>query len=68
MSHLPQPSTSSALAVLGRRVVTGLVLVAVALLALKVVVGAVIGMVTTLLTIAAIVGLIVGGVWISRRL
>ncbi len=68
MSHLPQPSTSSALAVLGRRVVTGLVLVAVALLALKFIVGAVIGLITTVLTLVAIAGLIIGGIWISRRL
>ena len=68
MTHLPQPSTSSSLAILGRRLVAGLVVIALALLALKLVVGFVIGLVTTVLTIAAIVGLIIGGVWISRRL
>ncbi len=67
MSHLPQPSTPGTLAALGRRVVVGLVLVAVALLALKFIVGAVIGLVTTLLTLAAIVGLVVVGAWALRR-
>ncbi len=68
MSHLPQPSTSGTLAVLGKRVIAGLVIVAIALLALKFIVGAVIGLITTLLTIAAIVGLLVGGAWALKRL
>ncbi|HEX8102830.1 MAG TPA: hypothetical protein VF533_09470 [Solirubrobacteraceae bacterium] len=68
MSHLPQPSTSGTLAALGRRVVAGLVLVAVALLALKIIAGFVIGLVTTVLTLAAVIGLVVVAIWAYRRL
>jgi len=65
---LPQPRSSSALAVLGKRFVLALAVVAVGLLALKFVVGLVIGLLTTVLTIVAVVALVVAGVWAARRL
>jgi len=67
-SQLPQPRTSSALAVLGRRFVAALALLAVGLLVLKFAVGLVIGLVTTVLTVVALVALVVAGIWAYRRL
>ena len=65
---LPQPGTSSALAVLGKRFVVALALVAVGLLALKLVAGFVIGLLTTVLTAVAVVALVVAAIWAGRRL
>jgi hypothetical protein len=53
---------------LGKRAVAYLVLIAVALIALKIIGGVVIGLVTTLLTVAVVVALIFAAVWAFRRL
>ena len=52
----------------GKRAVAYLVLIAVALVALKVIGGIVIGLVTTLVTVAVVVALVVAAVWAFRRL
>ena len=67
-SQLPQPRTSSAIAVLGRRFVAALVLLAIGLLVLKFAVGFVIGLVTTVLTVVAVVALVIAGLWAYRKL
>jgi len=61
----PQAGT---LETLGKRAVAYLVLIAVALVALKVIGGIVIGLATTLVTVAVILALIAGAVWAARRL
>ncbi len=61
----PQAGT---LETLGKRAVAYLVLIAVALVALKVIGGIVIGLATTLVTVAVILALIAGAVWAVRRL
>ncbi|MDP9383837.1 MAG: hypothetical protein M3P50_01130 [Actinomycetota bacterium] len=66
--RLPQPRTSSALAVLGKRFIAALVLLAVGLLAVKFLAGIVIGLITTVLTVVAVVALVIAGLWAYRRL
>jgi len=61
----PQAGT---LETLGKRAVAYLVLIAVALVALKVIGGIVIGLATALVTVAVILALIAGAVWAVRRL
>ena len=61
----PQAGT---LETLGKRAVAYLVLIAVALVALKVIGGIVIGLATALVTVAVILALIAGAVWAARRL
>jgi hypothetical protein len=68
MAHVPQPRTSSAIATLGKRVLAYVVLIGVALLALKLVGGIVIGLVTTVLTLVAVVALAIAAIWAFRRL
>ena len=65
---VPEPRTSSALAVLGKRIVAALLLVAVAIVALKLLVGFVVGLLTTVVMLVAIVALAVGAVWAYKRL
>jgi len=65
---LPEPRSSSALAVLGRRFVAAIVLLGVGLLAVKFLAGIVIGLVTTVLTVAAVIALVVAGIWAYRKL
>jgi hypothetical protein len=66
--RLPEPSTSSAIATLGKRLLSYVVLIGVALLALKLVAGIVIGLVTTVATIIAVIALIIAAIWAARRL
>ena len=56
------------LGTLGRRLVAYVVLIAVALLALKLVAGVFIGLVTTVVTLLMLVALTIGAVWAYRRL
>ncbi len=56
------------LGALGKRLVAYVVLLAVALLALKLVAGVVIGLVTTAVTMLMLVALGVGAIWAYRRL
>lgn len=53
---------------LGKRAVAYLVLIAVALVALKVIAGVVIGLATTLVTLAVVLALVAGAIWAFRRL
>jgi hypothetical protein len=66
--RLPEPSTSSAIATLGKRLLSYVVLIGVALLALKLVAGIVIGLFTTVLTIVAVIALVIAAIWAARRL
>lgn len=56
------------LGALGKRLVAYVVLLAVALLALKLLAGVVIGLVTTAVTMLMLVALGVGAIWAYRRL
>ncbi len=53
---------------LGRRLVAYVVLIALALLALKLLAGVVIGLVSTVVTMLMVVGLVLGALWAYRRL
>jgi hypothetical protein len=53
---------------LGKRAVAYLVLIAIALVAIKVIGGIVIGLVTGLVTFAVIIALVAGTIWAVRRL
>jgi hypothetical protein len=64
----PAPRQGSAVSTLGKRVVAWVVVVAAAVLALKLVAGAVIGLVTAVFTIALAVAVIAGLIWAFRHL
>lgn len=66
-NSLEKPSVG-ALGTLGRRAVAYLVLIAVAILAVKIVGGIVIGLITTVLTVAVVIALIAAAIWAFRRL
>jgi hypothetical protein len=59
---------NSALGTLGKRVVAWIVIAAVAVLAIKLVVGAVFGFITMIFTLALIAIAIVGVLWALRHL
>jgi hypothetical protein len=59
---------NSALGTLGKRVVAWVVIAAVAILALKLVIGAVFGFITMIITLALIAAAIVGVLWALRHL
>ena len=59
---------NSALGNLGRRVLAWIVIAAVAVLAIKLIVGAVFGFITMILTLALIAVAVVGVLWAVRHL
>jgi hypothetical protein len=59
---------NSALGTLGKRVVAWIVIAAVAILALKLMVGAVFGFITMIITLALIAVAIIGVLWALRHL
>jgi hypothetical protein len=59
---------NSALGTLGKRVVAWIVIAAVAILALKLIIGAVFGFITMIITLALIAVAIVGVLWALRHL
>jgi hypothetical protein len=59
---------NSALGSLGKRVIAWIVIAAVAILAIKIIIGAVFGLVTMLFTLALIAAAIVGVMWALRHL
>jgi hypothetical protein len=59
---------NSALGTLGKRVVAWVVIAAVAILAIKLIIGAVFGFVTMIFTLALIAVAIVGVLWALRHL
>jgi hypothetical protein len=59
---------NSALGTLGKRVVAWIVIAAVAILALKLIVGAVFGFITMIITLALIAVAIIGVLWALRHL
>ena len=68
MENIPAQRDSSAISVLGRRVVAWLVIAVAAIIALKLVFSAVMGLVVFVLTIVAIVAAGIAVVWALRRL
>jgi hypothetical protein len=59
---------NSALGTLGRRVIAWIVIAAVAILAIKLIIGAVFGLVTMIFTLALIAAAIVAVLWAVRHL
>ena len=59
---------NSALGTLGKRVIAWIVIAAVAILAIKLIIGAVFGLITMILTLALIAAAIVGVMWALRHL
>jgi hypothetical protein len=59
---------NSALGTLGKRVIAWIVVVAVVILAIKVIIGAVFGLITMLFTLALIALAVVGVLWALRHL
>jgi hypothetical protein len=59
---------NSALGNLGRRVIAWIVIAAVAILAIKLIIGAVFGFITMILTLALIAVAIVGVMWALRHI
>ena len=59
---------NSALGTLGKRVVAWIVIAAVAILAIKLIIGAVFGFITMIFTLALIAAAIVGVLWALRHL
>ena len=59
---------NSALGTLGKRVVAWIVIAAVAILAIKLIIGAVTGLITMIFTLALIAIAIVGVLWALRHL
>jgi hypothetical protein len=68
MENIPAQRGSSAVGTLGKKVVAWLVVAAVAVIALKLIIGAVMGFVTFVLTIVLIIGVIMAVVWALRHL
>jgi hypothetical protein len=68
MEEYPAQRSSSAVGTLGKKVIAWLVVAAVAVIALKLVIGAVIGFVTFLLTIVLVVGVVAAAIWAFRHL
>jgi len=68
MENTPAQRSSSAVGTLGKRVVAWLVVAAAAIIALKLIIGAVMGFVTFLLTIVLVAGVIMAVVWALRHL
>jgi hypothetical protein len=58
----------SAFGTLGRRLVAWIVLIAIAIVALKIVFGIVAGIVTTILWTALLAGVVVAALWAVKRL
>ena len=68
MENTPAQRGNSAIATLGKRVVAWLVLAVAVVIALKLVIGALMGFVTFVLTIVAIVAVGIAVVWALRRI
>jgi hypothetical protein len=68
MENIPAQRGSSAVSTLGKRVVAWLVVAAAVIIALKLVIGAVVGFITFALTIVAIVAVGIAVVWALRHL
>ena len=67
-ARTPAPRSGSAVSTLGKRVAAWIVIAAAAVLALKLVAGVVIGLVTAVFTIALAVAVIAGIIWAWRHL
>jgi hypothetical protein len=68
MENTPAQRSGSAVGTLGKKVVAWLVVAAAAIIALKLIIGAVLGFVTFLLTIVLVAGVIMAVVWALRHL
>jgi hypothetical protein len=68
MENTPVQRGPSAVGTLGKKVVAWLVVAAAAIIALKLIIGAVMGIVTFVFTIVLVVGLVMGVIWALRHL
>jgi hypothetical protein len=68
MENTPAQRPSSAVGTLGKKVIAWLVVAAAAIIALKLIIGAVMGFVTFILTIVLVVGVVMGVIWALRHL
>jgi hypothetical protein len=68
MENIPAQRGSSAVGTLGKKVVAWLVVAAVAVIALKLIIGAVMGFITFVLTIVLVVGVVMAAIWAFRHL
>lgn len=68
MENTPAQRPSSAVGTLGKKVVAWLIVAAAAIIALKLIIGAVMGFVTFALTIVLVVGVVMGVIWAFRHL
>jgi hypothetical protein len=68
MENTPAQRSGSAVGTLGKKVVAWLVVAAAAIIALKLIIGAVMGFVTFVLTIVLVVAVIGGVIWALRHL
>jgi hypothetical protein len=67
-ARTPAPRQGSSVSTLGKRVVAWIIIAAAVVLALKLLAGVVIGLVTAVFTIALIVAVIAGIIWAWRHL
>jgi hypothetical protein len=68
MENTPVQRGPSAVGTLGKKVVAWLVVAAAAIIALKLIIGAVMGFVTFVFTIVLVVGVVMGVIWALRHL
>ena len=68
MENTPAQRSSSAVGTLGKRVVAWLVIAAAVIIALKLIIGAVLGFVTMIFTLVLIAAAIMAVVWALRHL
>jgi hypothetical protein len=64
----PAPRQGSAVSTIGKRVLAWVVIAAVAVLALKLLAGVVVGLVTFVFTMALVVAVVFGVIWALRHL
>jgi hypothetical protein len=68
MENYPAQRSGSAVSTLGKKVIAWLVVAAAAIIALKLIIGAVMGIVTFVLTVVLVVGVIGAVMWALRHL
>lgn len=67
-TQLPEAKRGASVATLGKKVLAAVVLLAVAVVALKILFGIVAGLISTVLTGVVVVALAIAAVWAVRRL
>ena len=67
-AHTPAPRSGSAVSTLGKRVLAWVVIAAAVVIALKLLAGVVIGLVSTVFTLALVAAVIAAVIWAWRHL